>query len=88
MEIWIVEANEWGRFLVLLKEVLCSEKIIKMKSILKEEFDIHEHKSLEIPNLYDFNKLDKTIDAILDDVDSICLNDDSRKVGDHVAITL
>ena len=68
-----------GRFLVSLKEVLCSEKIIKIKSILKEGLEIHEHKSLEIPNLCDFDQLDKTIDAILDDVDRICLN------ADHVA---
>ena len=67
-----------------LKEVLCSEKIIKIKSILKEGFDIHEHKSLEIPNLCDFDQLDKTIDAILDDVGCICLNDDSRIVAAHV----
>ena len=36
-----------------------------MKSILKEGFDIHEHKSLEIPNLCNFDQLNKTIDEFL-----------------------
>ena len=57
-------------------------KDYKDQSILKEGLDIHEHKNSEIP---EFDQLDKAIDEIRENLNSICLNDDSRKVADHVA---
>ena len=39
-----------GSFLVSLKEVLCSEKILKMKSLLKEGYNIDDAKTEEQPD--------------------------------------
>ena len=33
----------WGRFLVSLKDVNCSEKILKIKSLMKEGIDMSQN---------------------------------------------
>ena len=43
-----------GRFLISLKQVLCSEDILKMKSLLRADCDIDDAKTEEQPDMEDF----------------------------------
>ena len=75
-----------GRFLVSLKDVLCSEKIIKIQSLVQEGFDIDEYvKVTQEQNDDDFNRLLQSVQSVVKDADSIRLNDDSRDISNHVA---
>ena len=70
-----------GRFLVGLTEASSSEKIIKLKTLLKDDIDIS--------NVMDSNvKHDENIDTLLHHVDlsrcsdeMVTLSEDSREVG-------
>ena len=74
-----------GRFLVGLREATSSEKIIKLKTLLKD--DIH------ISNIMDSNvEHDENIETLLHHVDlsrcsdeMVTLSEDSREVGIYIA---
>ena len=68
-----------------VKDVENSEKILKIKSPIKEGFDIDA--DLKIRN--DFNLLLKAVEevlhAILGDADRTSLNDHTRDISDHIS---
>ena len=74
-----------GRFLVGLREATSSEKIIKLKTLLKDDIDIS--------NIMDSNvEHDENIETLLHHVDLSCcsdemvtLSEDSREVGIYIA---
>ena len=74
-----------GRFLVVLREATSSEKIIKLKTLLKDDIDIS--------NIMDSNvEHDENIETLLHHVDLSCcsdemvtLSEDSREVGIYIA---
>ena len=72
-----------GRFLVSLKDVTLSEKILKIKSLIREGFDIDEE--VKVNENYKDRLLDmeNEIDLILDHDVSLC--DSSKKISNHVA---
>lgn len=72
-----------GRFLVSLKDVKCSEKILKIKSLLKEQLDINQN--FEDKNNYEngITELLHTAEAI--DVNALQLTDSSREISDYIA---
>ena len=74
-----------GRFLVGLREAILSEKIIKLKTLLKDD--------INITNIMDSNvEHDENIETLLHHVDLSCcsdemvtLSEDSREVGIYIA---
>ena len=74
-----------GRFLVGLREATSSEKIIKLRTLLKDDIDIS--------NIMDSNvEHDENIETLLHHVDLSCcsdemvtLSEDSREVGIYIA---
>ena len=46
-----------GRLLVGLKDTICSEKILKIKSLLKEDVDIDEEVKISCPGEMEIMKL-------------------------------
>ena len=74
-----------GRFLVRLREATSSEKIIKLKTLLKDNIDIS--------NIMDSNvEHDENIETLLHHVDlsrcsdeMVTLSEDSREVGIYIA---
>ena len=74
-----------GRFLVVLREATSPEKIIKLKTLLKDDIDIS--------NIMDSNvEHDENIETLLHHVDLSCcsdemvtLSEDSREVGIYIA---
>ena len=74
-----------GRFLVGLREATSSEKIIKLKTLLKDD--------IEISNIMDSNvEYDERIETLIHHVDLSCcsdemvtLSEDSREVGIYIA---
>ena len=74
-----------GRFLVGLREATSSEKIIKLKTLLKDDIDIS--------NIMDSNvEHDENIETLLHHVDlsrcsdeMVTLSEDSREVGIYIA---
>jgi hypothetical protein len=75
-----------GRFLVSLKDVNTSEKILKIKSLVQEGVDIddsvkvHRHNDLEVQKL-----LTEFKETVLNARGSIKLEDNSKEVSDYVA---
>lgn len=74
-----------GRFLVGLKDATSSEKILKIKSVLKEGIDIDN-------NVKVGKKDDEMIESLLLDIDimdcspeNVLLSEDSREVSVHIA---
>ena len=72
-----------GRFLVGLREVTSSEKIIKLKTLLKDDIDIRMDSNVEH---------DENIETLLHHVDlsrcsdeMVTLSEDSREVGIYIA---
>ena len=72
-----------GRFLVSLKDVQISEKIIKIKSLIKEGCDIDDSVKDEKPDQsLTQSLLDQTSDI---SIDTMQLEPESRKVAVHIA---
>ena len=73
-----------GPFLVSAKDVNCSEKIVKIKSLIKEGIDIDESvRSKEtIANESEFIS---SVKATLDGMNMSTLTDDTKQVVNHVA---
>ena len=74
-----------GRFLVGLKDTICSEKILKNKCLLKEDIDIDEEIKISCPGKIEIMKLKIDIDPLGISLDTLMLSPDSRKVAVHIA---
>ena len=74
-----------GRFLVSLREVNCSENIIKMKSLLKRNLDVQEARNNTDP--IEVKKELQLLEEKTSNVDpeSISLGSSSREVSDYVS---
>ena len=74
-----------GRFLVGLKDTIISEKIIKIKRLLKEGIDIDEEVKVTGTGEMEIMKLKKEIDSLGISLDTLMLSPDSREVAVHIA---
>ena len=74
-----------GRLLVGLKDTIISEKIIKIKSLLKEGIDINEEVKVTGTGEMEIMKLKKEIDSLGISLDTLMLSPDSREVAVHIA---
>ena len=75
-----------GRFLVGLKDVVFSEKILKIKSLVKEGLDIDE--GVKVTDDKSTGKLAvfrESVQSIISQSDRICLTSDSKEISDNVA---
>ena len=73
-----------GRFLVSLKEVICSENILKMKSLLKEGCDIDDAKTEEQPDMEEsLASISEKISSI--SLDNLTLNEQSKEVVVYIS---
>ena len=75
----------WGKLLVALKDITSSEKIIKIKSLLKEEIDIDNNVKDTVDNDENIEHLLQDIDFMNCSTDNVALLEDSREVGCHIA---
>ena len=74
-----------GRFLVSLKDVLISEKILKIKSLIKAGFDVDDKVKVTDELTLDLELLDNSVEYVIDNIDKIMLKDESREISDHIA---
>ena len=74
-----------GCFLVGLKDTIGSEKLLKIKSLLKEDKDIDEEIKVSCPGEMKIMKLKTDIDPLGISLDTLVLSPDSRKVVVHIA---
>ena len=74
-----------GRFLVSLKDTLCSEKILKIKSLLKVGVDVDENVKENEPGSEEVDNLLRNIDALNISIDNMKLSTDSREVAVHIS---
>ena len=72
-----------GRFLVSLKDVMCSENVIKVKDLVKRGFNITEDIKFTHNVSEELQNLSSSIRMLLDGKD-ICLSEDSRFAGSIV----
>ena len=70
-----------GRFLVALREVLCSEKILQMKSLLKENLNLWE---LDVRPEDDVLNIAEDVE-FQNDFEEIDLDDDRKEVATYIA---
>ena len=75
-----------GRFLVGLKDTIISEKIIKIKSLLKEGIDIDEEVKVTGTGEMEIMKLKKEIDSLGISLDTLMLSPDRRNFCTHCRI--
>ena len=75
----------WGKLLVALKDITSSEKIIKIKSLLKEEIDIDNNVKDTVDNDENIEHLLQDIDFMNCSTDNVALSEDSREVSCHIA---
>lgn len=74
-----------GRFLISAKDASRSENILKIKSLVKEGFDIVSDIKMVEDSSKSGEELLRAVEEELGDVDAIKLDESSRKVSDHVA---
>ena len=74
-----------SRFLVGLKDTICSEKILKINCFLKEDIDIDEEIKISCPGEMEIMKLKIDIDSLGISLDTLMLSPDSREVAVHIA---
>ena len=72
-------------FLVGLKDTICSEKILKIKCLLKEDIDIDEEIKISCPGKMEIMKLKTDIDSLGTSLDTLLLSPDSREVAAYIA---
>ena len=69
-----------GRFLVSLKDVMCSENVIKVKDLVKRGFNITEDIKFTHNVSEELQNLSSSIGMLLDGK-GLCLSEDSRLAG-------
>lgn len=74
-----------GRFLISAKDVICSEKILKIRSLVREGFDIDEKIKLKEDYSSDVQDLFSSVQCMLGDKNSIMLDENSKEVSDNIA---
>ena len=78
-----------GRFLVGLKDTICSKKNLEIKCLLKEDIDIDEEIEISCPREMEIMKLKTDIDSFGISLDTLfrltLLSPDSREVAVHIA---
>ena len=74
-----------GRFLVSVKDVLCSENILKIRSLAKENINIDETIKVTVDESTNETELISKVESLIRDIDSIQLSEDSRHVSDYIA---
>ena len=72
-------------FLVGLKDTICSENILKIKCLLKEDIDIDEEIKISSTREIEIMKLKTDIDSLGISLDTLMLSPDSREVAVHIA---
>ena len=73
-----------GHFLVGLKDTICSEKILKIKCLLKENIDIDEEIKISCLGEIEITKLKTDIDSLGISLDTLMLSLDSSEVAVHI----
>jgi hypothetical protein len=74
-----------GRFLVSIKDVVTSEKILKIKSLLREGFDINEDVKLDYDYEKELKDLEIDIRRRIGDASHVSLSEKTKNVSNHVA---
>ena len=74
-----------GHFPDGLKDTISSEKILKIKSLLKEDIDIDEEIKISCPGEIEIMKVKTDIDSLTISMDTLMLSSDSREVVVHIA---
>ena len=74
-----------GRFLIPVKDVSRSENILKVKTLVKEGFDLTPSLKMQEDYSNDVENLLADVDRYLDDVDCIQLGEASREISDNIA---
>ena len=74
-----------GRFLVSAKDVLYSEKILKIKSLITEGFDIDENLKMNVDYSSNLQNLFSSVGYLFEDINSITLDENSKEVSDNIA---
>ena len=74
-----------ARFLVGLKDTICSENILKIKCLLKEDIDIDEEIKISSTGEIEIMKLKTDIDSLGISLDTLMLSPDSREIPVHIA---
>ena len=77
-----------GCFLVSLKDVECSEKILKIKSLFREGFVIDEKVKVKEDYTNSLLDMEKEIKADIRDGNHLSLCATSRDLSNHVAVTI
>ena len=74
-----------GRFLVSLKDVVYSEKILKIKSLIREGFDIDEKVKIDENYEVPLEILEDELELLIRDASHLALCAKSKEVSNHVA---
>ena len=74
-----------GRFLISEKDINISEKILKIKALIKEGVEIDSRVLSTEEDPADVAKLMENVEELVGEGNSLQLNDDSRQVSDSVA---
>ena len=74
-----------GRFLVGLKDVICSEKILKIQNLLKEDTDIDVEIKISCPREMRIMKLKTDVDSLEILLDTPMLSPNGREFVAHIA---
>ena len=74
-----------GRFLVSAKDVAHSENILKIKTLVREGFDLNESLKINHDNSDATSNLLKAVECQIHDEDSLQLEENSRDVSDYIA---
>ena len=75
-----------GRFLISAKDVFCSEKNLKIKSLVREGFNIDDKVKLEEDHSSDLQDLLCSLHQAIKDRDSIMLAEKSIEISDNIAV--
>ena len=74
-----------GRFLISAKDVHCSENILKIKSLVKEGFDIDSSMKQNDTSREETDNFLVDVEACLGNIESIELDSNTREVSDNIA---
>ena len=71
--------------MVSLKDVVLSEKILKIKSLLKEGFDIDDDVKALTEYTLELELFDQSAQVVIDKIDQLALSTETKDVSDNVA---